>query len=214
MLKRTIVVNAFLLSNQIAYAAPHISETTMSAILMCGPLDSASTNLKDCPKAIGILKNESAAGDPYADFYLAMAYSNGILVKSNDVTAFNYMLKSANGGDKAAFYYVGVSYLLGAGTPIDVENALTWLGKSAYAGDTNAQYMLGQVYSEQKYGHQNFVLSYTWYDVASIGGLASAKPMSNVIGALLSREEQLSAQSTAKKLAMELDPHNISSAGN
>jgi TPR repeat protein len=177
--------------------------------MMCGPLDTTSTDLRNCKEAIRILQKKSLAGDPYADFYLSMAYSNGISVAPDSAVSFNYMLKAAKGGDKAALYYVGASYLFGMGTPVDVENALTWLGKSAYSGDINAQFMLGQFYSEQKYGHQNFKLSYIWYDVANMGGMTSAKPLLDVISALLPSKEQQSAQETAQSLYMELDAKTL-----
>lgn len=53
------------------------------------------------------LEELAQAGNPAAQYYIGMAFNNGLGVKKNPHTAFEWFKKAARGGDPLAAYKVG-----------------------------------------------------------------------------------------------------------
>jgi TPR repeat protein len=79
----------------------------------------------------------------------------------------------------------------------DVKESVKWYRKSAEQNHAKSQLNLGFIYYNGKGVTRDYVLTYTWWDIAALNGASGAKANLNYISKLMTPEQL----STAKKLS-------------
>lgn len=90
---------------------------------------------------IKTLHQQSALGNPDAQFSLAQRYQNGIGVEKNLDEAIKYYTLAAMQKDLRAEYALGILYLKQA----EYQDAFIWLNEAAFKGNPYAQFALGKI---------------------------------------------------------------------
>ena len=85
------------------------------------------------------------AGNPKAQFDLAIMYAIGRGVRKNEREAFNWFHKSARGGNIEAKYYMGISFEQGRGVRANPHLARYWFKQAVKSGHPKAIYHLSKV---------------------------------------------------------------------
>jgi TPR repeat protein len=102
---------------------------------------------KDYAKALEWYKQAvTAEGYPKAEDGIGLLYYNGCGVTEDHVTAFTWMLKSANQGFSQAELSVGVAYYKGDGVSKDNSQALTWIESAANHGEKDLETLMSAIY--------------------------------------------------------------------
>lgn len=126
----------------------------------------------DYAKAFELLKPAAEAGNPNAQYYLAILYDFGRGVPTSHEQANAWYLKAAEQGQDDAQYNLAISYRRGEGIEQDTGKAIYWLGRAAALGDDDAmdvltsyaegnddagqaQYALAQIYRDGVTLHNN-----------------------------------------------------------
>jgi TPR repeat protein len=117
----------------------------------------------------------AAAGEPRAQYDLAVAYIQGRNIPQNNAAAAYWLRQAATAGLAPAQYNLGVMYELGiAGTKDPVESLL-WFHSAAEQGHTRAYYALGIAYTEGKSVPADTVTARRWFTKAAEAGVADAQ---------------------------------------
>ncbi|HHH51339.1 MAG TPA: sel1 repeat family protein, partial [Campylobacterales bacterium] len=82
--------------------------------------------LKTTPKKLFFARRAAKAGNPKAQFDLAVMYARGRYVSKNEKEAFNWFHKSARNGFVEAKYYMGISFEHGRGVKPNKYLARYW----------------------------------------------------------------------------------------
>ncbi len=99
-------------------------------------------------KAFGLLKPAAEAGNPNAQYFLAIMYDFGRGVKTDHETANAWYLKAAEQGNDDAQYNLAISYKIGEGIEEDQNKAVYWLSKAVANGDEDAMHVLTNDYAK------------------------------------------------------------------
>lgn len=117
--------------------------------------------------------------------------------------AYQELRPAAERGDADAQLFLGMMYVKGQHVAEDWGKALFWTQRAAQQGQADAQFLLGSMYRDGGAGvPRDFVLAYTWYNLASAGGNASAAELRDQL------QQQMSADqiAQAQHLATEFRP--------
>jgi TPR repeat protein len=123
------------------------------------------------------LDASAKGGDVKAQFFLGMAFNEGIKIKNaqdedyipqDKVQARYWLEQSAKQGDPEAQLYLARLYLVGQGGNADATLARYWFEKSAKQGNTDAQKELATLYLKGK----NPILAYQWFRIAEKQSMA------------------------------------------
>jgi TPR repeat protein len=103
------------------------------------------------------IQKDAEAGDVTAQYFLAIAYSDGEGVTNDQARAFQWMHSAAQQGMPRAQRKLGWMLQNGLGTETNYEEAAEWYQKAAGLGDEYAQINLGWMYEngvgvDQDYG--------------------------------------------------------------
>ncbi len=101
--------------------------------------------------------NTTIFADDAANRFYSIGYEYS--QKSQNATAFRWMLRVAEAGHAAAQNNIGLSYLHGLGVEKDLAKAFDWFEKSAKQGLSYAQSELAMLYYQQ---HQLQRAQYWW----------------------------------------------------
>jgi len=85
------------------------------------------------------------AGNPKAQFDLAVMYATGRGVRKNEREAFHWFHKSARAGNIEAKYYMGISFEQGRGVRANLHLARYWFKQAVKSGHPKAIYHLSKV---------------------------------------------------------------------
>jgi len=85
------------------------------------------------------------AGNPKAQFDLAVMYATGRGVRKNEREAFHWFHKSARAGNIEAKYYMGISFEQGRGVRANPHLARYWFKQAVKSGHPKAIYHLSKV---------------------------------------------------------------------
>lgn len=101
---------------------------------------------------IAALTARAEAGDPEAQFELAVAYYEKPLpgVPQDHALAVQWLSRSASQGYHRAEYGMGIAYLQGKGVPEDTRESTAWFERAASKGNLDAQYELALLLSDGK----------------------------------------------------------------
>jgi len=123
------------------------------------------------------LDASAKGGEVKAQFFLGMAFNEGIKVKDaqahdyipqDKVQARYWLEQSAKQGDSEAQLYLARLYQVGQGGNADGTLARYWFEKAAKQGNTEAQKELAHLYLKGKNPH----LAYQWFRIAEKQALA------------------------------------------
>ena len=102
-------------------------------------------NVKNGSKKLYFATRAAKAGNPRAQFDLAIMYATGRGVKKDERLAFNWFHKAARNGNRDAMYYMGVSFQQGRGVRANPHLARYWFKLASKAGHPRAIYQLARV---------------------------------------------------------------------
>jgi len=102
-------------------------------------------NVKNGSKKLYFATRAAKAGNPNAQFDLAIMYATGHGVKKDERLAFNWFHKAARNGHVGAKYYMGLSFQQGRGVRANAHLARYWFKQAAKAGHPKAVYQLARV---------------------------------------------------------------------
>lgn len=118
-------------------------------------------------------------GNDNAEITLATLFAEGIGCEQNLKTAIELFEASIQRGNPLGAAYLGKEYLSGRVFPLDTELAMKHFAKAAELGYVYAYEEMGEIYEEGKLFEQNISKAIEFYDLAAVGGLASAREKSN-----------------------------------
>lgn len=119
------------------------------------------------------LSKAAKAGQPAAQFYLAMHYQSGKEIKQDIKQAFAWYKAAADQGISSAQLNVGRMYADGVGVSKNDVLARQYFEKAASHGDNRASFNLA-VMEEQK---KNYIGAYQWYELSTRDGMLDNKVM-------------------------------------
>ncbi len=110
------------------------------------------------------------AGDPRAQFALAIMYDTGDGVPHDFPLALTWFRRAAEGGYDVAQAKLGLMYLVGWAVPRDPGAAARWYRKAADQGNTIAQLRLARLSAYGIGVPRSLVDAYAWARLAASGG--------------------------------------------
>jgi putative methionine-R-sulfoxide reductase with GAF domain len=111
--------------------------------------------------------NRANAGDPIAQYEMAVRYADGEGVPQNYQDAMAWFAKAAANGNEKAQWKLGLGYIKGIGVPHDEREAVMWFKRAANRGDIRAQTALSDVYLSGRGVPRDYVRAYTWANIAA-----------------------------------------------
>jgi len=111
--------------------------------------------------------NRANAGDPLAQYEMAVRYADGEGVPQNYQDAMAWFAKAAANGNEKAQCKLGLGYIKGIGVPHDEREAVIWFKRAANRGDIRAQSALSDVYLSGRGVPRDYVRAYTWANIAA-----------------------------------------------
>jgi TPR repeat protein len=140
------------------------------------------------------IKPAAEQGDFSAQFYLGMAYFNGIHLVQDQDEAIKWIKSAANQGLAAAQHNLASRYAKGNGVEEDKSQAIAWCQKAAEQGFVKAQISLGWLYAYGYAGKRDYDLAEKWLRKAAEQGSAEAQYQ---FGYLLTQEFDKSGHQVA-----------------
>jgi uncharacterized protein len=120
-------------------------------------------------------KSKAEAGDPEAQFRLAMMYDVGVGAPKSYTESGKWYLKAASAGVAEAQFQLGVRYYEhGKTAKENYVNAFSWFYKAANQGMAEAQYNVALMYQLGRGVPTNRVEGYKWYVIAAAQGYPKA----------------------------------------
>ena len=110
------------------------------------------------------------AGNPRAQFALAIMYDTGDGVTQDFPTALVWFRRAANGGYDVAEAKLGLMYLVGWAVPRDAQEAARWYRKAADQGNAIAAARLARLYAHGIGVPRSLVDAAVWARLAAAQG--------------------------------------------
>lgn len=129
----------------------------------------------DDTDALPLFQKLAAAGNPKAEYWLAVMKEDGLGVAEDPAGAVALYGKAAAKDILSAQMRLGEIYLNGNLTTPDYAKAFELLKQAAMAGQPRAAMLLGQMYRTGTGVSVDLVEAYAWSEVAVLEGLAFAK---------------------------------------
>jgi hypothetical protein len=121
------------------------------------------------------IKQTAEHGEITAQYYLAIAYSDGNGVSKDEVEACKWMKSAAEQGMARAQRKLGWMLQNGLGVATNVDEAVGWYRKAAAQGDATAQFNLGWMYENGVNISQDYTEAAKFYRLAAEQGHAMAQ---------------------------------------
>jgi len=121
------------------------------------------------------LTAEAEAGEPHAQYMLAIRYFVGQDVDRDRAVAASWFEKAGDAGLAPALYRAGVSYERGQGVEPNRDTAMTWYEGAAELGHRKAMYNLAVMHADGLGGSQDFTAAAKWFEAAANIGLLDAQ---------------------------------------
>ncbi len=113
------------------------------------------------------LKTSAESGDAEAQFQLALALSNGLVVTKDEDEATKWYQIAADRGHKNAQFIVGTLYYSGKNVAQSNDAAFKWFRLAAEQGVAEAQASLGTMYQNGQGVAKDSVRAYLWLEIAA-----------------------------------------------
>jgi localization factor PodJL len=131
---------------------------------------------KPLPAEIGPgLRSAALAGNPAAEYELAMRYAEGRGVAANMQEAVQWLERAANHGLAPAQYRLGSLYEKGQGVKKDLEAARRLYTAAASKGNGKAMHNLAVLYAEGISGEPDYRSAAEWFRKAADHGVADSQ---------------------------------------
>ncbi|MGH6954365.1 MAG: tetratricopeptide repeat protein [Alphaproteobacteria bacterium] len=117
----------------------------------------------------------AVAGNPAAQYNLAVLLSEGKGVPRDEVESVRWLRSAADQGLTVAQSSLGLTYFEGTGVARDDALAAHWSRMAADQGDGFAQAMLGVMYSAGRGVPKNHAEAYFWWTLAAAAGHKEAE---------------------------------------
>ena len=115
------------------------------------------------------LKSSAEGGNAEAQFQLALALTNGLVVTKDEVEAATWYQKAADQGHKNAQFIVGTLYYSGKNVTQNHDEAFKWFRLAAEQGIAEAQATLGAMYQNGQGIAKDSMRAYLWLELAATG---------------------------------------------
>lgn len=150
----------------------------LSGVAWAGPQEDAvaAYNRGDYATAIKITRPLAANGEAWAQFFLAVSYTNGQGVPKNEAESVKWYRLAAAQGFAPAQGGLAISYEYGLGVAKDKTTALNYYKLAAEQGWMDAQLALGWKYETGDIGVlQDYVEALKWFRLAAAQGSQAAQ---------------------------------------
>ncbi len=135
-------------------------------------------------------KSKAEAGDPEAQFRLAMLYDLGIGIPKNFTESGKWYLKAATAGVAEAQFQLGVRYYEhGKKAKENYVTSFSWFYKAANQGMAEAQYNIALMYQLGRGVPTNRMEAYKWYLIAAAQAYPKALMARDTLATDLTRLE-------------------------
>jgi localization factor PodJL len=138
------------------------------------PQPAAADKLPPSPVGPG-LRSAALAGNPAAEFELAIRYAEGRGVPANAEEAVRWFERAANHGVAPAQYRLGSIYEKGQGVKKDLETARRLYTAAAGKGNGKAMHNLAVLYAEGLNGDPDYRNASQWFRKAADHGIADSQ---------------------------------------
>ncbi|MGB5834302.1 MAG: tetratricopeptide repeat protein [Thiohalocapsa sp.] len=126
----------------------------------------AAFEAKQFSRAAGLLSRLAGAGNPEAQYRVAIMAQNGLGMIDNPLLAYQYMRAAAESGLSMAQHGLGFMYMEGECTDKDPQRAVEWFKKAAEQGLAGSQTTLAMMYEEGRGVEKNMEEARKWYQLA------------------------------------------------
>jgi TPR repeat protein len=126
----------------------------------------AAFETRQFARAAGLLSPLADAGNPQAQYRIAIMAQNGLGMHENHLLAFRYMKAAAEAGLDIAQHGLGFMYMEGECTEKDPAKAVHWLTKAAEQGLIGSQTTLAMMYEEGRGVEKDQEEANKWYRMA------------------------------------------------
>lgn len=150
------------------FVSPTIARADMKAGI-------AAYRAGDYKTALAEFSALAEAGDPNAQFSLAVLYLSGRGVERDVVKALDLHRKAADQGLVAAEHGLGVFYYQGMGVKQDYAEALKWFGRAAAKGFAESEFNLGVMYFNSEGVRRDEIEVVKWISLAAARKFAPAQ---------------------------------------
>ena len=147
------------------------------------------------------LQKAAKAGQPAAQFFLAVRHQTGNGVAKDSKQAFSLFKSAADQGITAAQLNVGRMYIDGDGVSKNEAQGRQYLEKAASHGDNRASFNLAMMEEQKK----NYMGAYQWYELSTRDGMLDNKVINmsetkkTALAANLTPEQMRTARDRADK---------------
>jgi localization factor PodJL len=137
----------------------------------------ASGSIPDLPTEIGsaALRLAAAAGDPAAQFEVAMRYAEGRGVAEDPAQAAQWLQRAALRGHGPAQYLLGICFERGTGVTANPERAKAWYHRAAEQGVAKAMHNLAVLTLGGAGRSSNYAAAAHWFNEAAERGLLDSQ---------------------------------------
>ena len=108
----------------------------------------AAFEAKEFRRALQLLQPLAEAGEPEAQYRVAVQYQAGLGVVANPMQAFHWMREAAAQGHGLALHGLGIMYLYGECVEKNEREAARWLQRAADLGLEGSMAALAQMYAD------------------------------------------------------------------
>jgi hypothetical protein len=158
-----------------ATTPPAAADKNLPQPAMVSPLTSPPSGPPTDPAARAAFYTARAkAGDPAAQYDVAVLYARGDGLVQDYASAFSWFHAAATQGNVAAQYNLAVMYAEGLGVPAQPSEALNWYRSAADQNHPAAQFNLALFYAQGSGTKQDYATASRWYERAARQGLAPA----------------------------------------
>jgi len=126
----------------------------------------AAFEAKQFSRAVGLLSPLAEAGDPEAQYRMAIMAQNGLGMLGNPLMAYKFMRAAAEAGLGLAQHGLAFMYMEGECAQQNAERAVEWFIKAAEQGLAGSQTTLAMMYEEGRGVAQNLEEARRWYRMA------------------------------------------------
>lgn len=131
--------------------------------------------LGDPTAAFPFVEPAAEAGDPYAQFWMAIAFNSGRGAPKDEERGWAWTLRSAESGHPEAQWYVGIAALQGTSQPKDSAAAFEWFRKAAAGGSQRGMTSLAVMYATGDGTTLDYRQALVWYRKAAEEGYHHAQ---------------------------------------
>ncbi len=126
----------------------------------------AAFEAKQFSRAVGLLSPLADAGDPEAQYRVAIMAQNGLGMMENPLLAYKCMRAAAESGLGIAQHGLGFMFMEGECTDKNPKRAVEWFKKAAEQGLAGSQTTLAMMYEEGRGVEKDLDEARKWYHLA------------------------------------------------